>query len=94
MKFPHSGRFVGDLNGGNGMEYQGVVRWSCEIKCLRRGFLRVSKTESQTIGMVIVQKPLLLSLSQKHKREPDRYKQLGLFNKFVRYKKDVECEKK
>jgi len=55
---------------------------------------RVSKTEIRSIGMIIVQKPLLLSLSQKHKREPDRYKQLELFNKFVRYKKDVECEKK
>jgi len=72
------------------MEYQGVVRWSCEIKCLRRGFLRVSKTESQTIGMVIVQKPLLLSLSQKHKRETDRYEQLERFHIFVNVRKITE----
>ena len=27
MKFPHFGRFGGDLNGGNDMECQGVVVW-------------------------------------------------------------------
>jgi hypothetical protein len=44
--------------------------------------------------MVIVQKPLLLRCCQKHKREPDRYKHLERFHKFVRSRKKVECEKK
>src|SRR5271168_868099 len=41
-----------------------------------RGDKNILKTEIRSVGMVIVQKPLLLRLSQKHKQEPDRYKQL------------------
>jgi hypothetical protein len=31
VKFPHFGRFSRDLNGGNGMECQGVVGWPCKF---------------------------------------------------------------
>jgi hypothetical protein len=58
------------------------------------GDKNISKTESRSIGMVIVQKPLLLSLSQKHKRETDRYEQLERFHIFVRSRQNVEREKK
>jgi len=69
----------------------GLAQDLSEIKCLQRGFLRVLKTESRSIGMVIVQKPLLLSLSQKHKREThDRYEQLERFHIFVYVRKITE----
>jgi hypothetical protein len=59
-----------------------------------RGDKNISKTESQSIGMVIVQKPLLLRFSQKHKRETDRYKELERFHKFVRSRQNIERQKK
>jgi hypothetical protein len=31
VKFPHFGRFGGDLNRGDGMECQGVVVWPCNF---------------------------------------------------------------
>jgi hypothetical protein len=58
-----------------------------------RGDKNISKTESRSIGMVIVQKLLLLSLSQKHKRDTVRYELLEGFHKYVRLKKMVECQK-
>jgi len=58
------------------------------------GDKNISKTEIRSVGMVIGQKPLLLSLSQKHKHETDWYDQLERFHIFVRSRKNVECEKK
>jgi hypothetical protein len=60
----------------------------------QRGDNNISKTESRSIGMVIVQKPLLLRFCQKHKREPDRYKELERFHAFVRSRQNIECQKK
>jgi hypothetical protein len=31
VKFAHPGEFGEDLNGGNGMECQGAVVWSCKF---------------------------------------------------------------
>jgi len=59
-----------------------------------RGDKNIVKSEIRSIGMVIVQKPLLLSLSQKHKHETDRYEQLERFHIFVRSRQNVEREKK
>ena len=58
------------------------------------GDKNISKTEIRSIRMAMVQKPLLLSLSQKHKCETDRYEQLERFHIFVRSRENVECEKK
>jgi hypothetical protein len=58
-----------------------------------RGDKNISKTESRSIGMVIVQKPLLLSLSQKHKRDTVRYELLEGFQIYVRSKQKVECQR-
>ena len=53
------------------------------------------KLRLRSVGMVIGQKPLLLlSLSQKHKCETDRYEQLERFHIFVRSRENVECEEK
>jgi hypothetical protein len=44
--------------------------------------------------MVIVQKPLLLNLPQKHNQETDRYEQLERFHIFVRSRQNVERDRK
>jgi len=49
--------------------------------------------EAQLIPEAIPDKDLL-SLSQKHKCETDRYEQLERFHIFVRSRENVECEEK
>ena len=51
------------------------------------------KMESRSTGMVIVQKPLLLSLSQKHERETVRYEPLEGFHMYFRSRQNVERQK-
>src|SRR5271155_3462225 len=51
------------------------------------------KMESRSTGMVIVQKPLLLSLCHKHKGETVRYELLEGFHKYFRSRQNVERQK-
>ena len=59
-----------------------------------RGDKNILKMESpRSSGMVIVQKPLLLSLSRKHKRETVRYELLEGFHMYFRSRQNVERQK-
>jgi len=51
------------------------------------------KMESRSTGMVIVQKPLLLSLCHKHKGETVRYELLEGFHIYFRSRQNVEHQK-
>jgi hypothetical protein len=63
VKFLTSGKFGGDLNGGNAMERQGVVGWQCNFNlswrgpirsCLRCSFDQNSCGEWRVYGFMLI----------------------------------------